>query len=124
METQPGTNRDALAFSGLTCPECRGPLWHSEGGKSKQFQCRVGHRYSFDSLVEQHAVTTERTLWAAVLALEEAGILARQAAQGALDPQTQQTWEWEAQTKERQAVLLREMLTRPDPAFQQTPASA
>lgn len=124
METQPETSRDELRFSGLTCPECRGPLWHSEAGNSKTFQCRVGHRYSFDSLVEQHAATTEKTLWTAVLALEEAVILARQAARRALDPEAQQTWEREAQAKEKQAVVLREMLTQPDPAFQQASAGA
>ena len=56
----------------LTCPECRGPI--SESGQStvKEYRCRVGHRYSPETYVEAEAETRERTLWAAVLALEEA----------------------------------------------------
>lgn len=119
MESLPKNVLHTAHLNGLTCPECRGPLWEEPQQNPKEFVCRVGHRYSFESLLEQHAVTTERTLWAAVLAVEEEMILARQAAQRADTPETRQAYEQEAQRKERQAALIREMLTQPDPAFRQ-----
>lgn len=118
MNMQPRTASEANHFSGLTCPECRGPLWVSEHEDVKQFECRVGHRYSFDCLLEQHAITTERALWAAVLALEEEMLLGRQAAARSVNQEARQSYEENVLTKEKQAAVLREMLTRSDPAFQ------
>lgn len=121
MESRPKNALDGADFSGLTCPECRGPLWEAPQQNPKQFECRVGHRYSFESLLEQHAVTTERTLWSAVLALQEEVILARDAAQRATHQETREAYEKEAETKEKQAAVIQDMLTRPDPAFGQSP---
>ena len=119
MESRPKSALEGAHLNGLTCPECRGPLWEEPQKNPKAFACRVGHRYSFESLLEQHAVATERILWAAVLAVEEETMLARQAAQCADTQETRQAYEQEAQRKERQAALIREILTQPDPAFGQ-----
>jgi two-component system, chemotaxis family, protein-glutamate methylesterase/glutaminase len=124
METRPEMNGNAPAFSGLTCPECRGPVWEQEYGRIKEFRCRVGHAYSFESMVEQHAVTTERALWTAVLAMEEEIILKRQAAERAVDQESRREYEREAQAKERQAGVIREMLTQPDLSFSERHATA
>lgn len=117
MNMQPKTASKAAHFSGLTCPECRGPLWASEQEIVEQFECRVGHRYSAESLMQQHAVATERVLWAAVLALEEEMQLASGAAQRTHNPEARQAYEMEALTKQKQAAVIQEMLTQPDPAF-------
>ena len=64
----------------LTCPECRGPISKSEEGTVIEFSCRVGHRYSPETFLAAHADTRERTLWAAVVALEEGADVARELA--------------------------------------------
>jgi two-component system chemotaxis response regulator CheB len=61
----------------LTCPECRGPISESHNGQISEFSCRVGHRYSPETFLAAHAETRERTLWAAVVALEEGAEAAR-----------------------------------------------
>ncbi len=55
----------------LTCPECRGALEESRSGDLVEFHCRVGHSYTPTSAFAAHAETQERTLWAAIVALEE-----------------------------------------------------
>ncbi len=117
MDTQLSDDSDAKTFSGLTCPECRGPLWQHEHGKIKDFRCRVGHTYSFESMLEQHAVTTERALWSAALAVEEAAILAREAAERSTDEATRKIYEREAHAQDKHAQLLRTMLIQPDLLF-------
>src|SRR4051812_10367068 len=59
-------------LSKLTCPECRGPIWEERQGRILEFRCRVGHVYSQLSLESEHEETVERTLWSAIVALEEA----------------------------------------------------
>lgn len=124
MEIQPEINGKAPAFSGLTCPERRGPVWEQDYGPIKEFRCRVGHAYSFESMVEQHAVTTERALWTAVLAMEEKVLLKRQASERAPDQESRREYEREALAKERQAAIIREMLTQPDLSFSEQHATA
>ena len=124
LEVPMGTHSESMnggtAFSGLTCPECRGPLWEEEHGKVKDFKCRVGHAYSFESLIAEHANTTERALWTAVLAVEEEAILARQAAQRTTDERTRRSYETNAELREQRAAIIREMLTEPDLPFKQS----
>lgn len=100
-------------LSDLTCPECRGTLWRMEHGKIKEFQCRVGHSYTFQSMLEEHAVAQERALWAAAVALEEGAVLGRQAADEESDPEVAHTLDCEAQEKERQAAIVRAIATSP-----------
>lgn len=63
-----------------TCPECGGVLSeHREAGVT-QWRCRVGHRYSPESLADAQAEGVEAALWAAVRALEDRqSLLARMA---------------------------------------------
>ena len=62
----------------LTCPECRGPISESRKGPVTEFHCRVGHSYSPETFLAAHAETRERSLWAAVVALEEGAEVARE----------------------------------------------
>ena len=64
------------------CPECGGVLSeHTEAGLT-QWRCRVGHRYSPESLADAQAEDVEAALWAAVRALEDRqALLERMAAQ-------------------------------------------
>lgn len=61
----------------LTCPECRGPISESRRETIKEYRCRVGHRYSPESYLAAQAETQERTLWAAIIALEEGAEVTR-----------------------------------------------
>lgn len=54
-----------------TCPECGGVLTERHHAGVVQWQCRVGHRYSPDSLLNAQAEGVEAALWAAVRALED-----------------------------------------------------
>ncbi len=69
-------------FSGLTCPECRGPITEERQGRIVEFRCRVGHAYAPLALIEEHREAVERTLWATLVALEEAADIAKRMADG------------------------------------------
>jgi two-component system chemotaxis response regulator CheB len=56
---------------GVTCPECHGILHERDDNGVPVFVCRVGHRFSEESLVEAQSVGVEAALWIAVRALEE-----------------------------------------------------
>jgi two-component system chemotaxis response regulator CheB len=64
----------------LNCPECNGPMYGLKNGGLAQFQCFVGHRFSPESLSEQHAEALERALWTAVRKLKERIVLHEQMA--------------------------------------------
>ena len=61
----------------FVCPECNGPLWETKAGPSLQFRCHVGHAYSPDSLLADHADGLERALWSAVRTFDEQAALLR-----------------------------------------------
>jgi two-component system chemotaxis response regulator CheB len=58
-------------WSGVTCPECGGPLQQEDTQAPVRFECQAGHGWSPESLVAAQAAGIERALWAAVLRLEE-----------------------------------------------------
>jgi two-component system chemotaxis response regulator CheB len=57
------------------CPDCGGVLSERLAGGMTQWECRVGHRYSADSLADAQAEGVEAALWAAVRALEDRELL-------------------------------------------------
>ena len=89
----------------VTCPECRGPLWEERQGRIVEYRCRVGHIYSPLTMAQQHDETVERSLWATVVALEEAADIGEELAPE-LGPEGAQT----ARKKRTQAAILGEML--------------
>ena len=92
-------------FSGLTCPECRGPLTEERQGRVVEYRCRVGHAYGPLALVEEHREAVERTLWSTLVALEEAADIAERMASGpsGLSPD-------EMRKRREQIALIRNML--------------
>src|SRR5262245_39843143 len=52
-----------------------GPLYELKEGELSQFECFVGHRFSPESLGEEHAQALERALWTAVRKLKERVVL-------------------------------------------------
>jgi hypothetical protein len=79
----------------------------------REYQCLVEHRYSDVALLYAHSETQERTLWAAVLVLEEAAVLARHVA--AAIPAAAETLARQAEQKQEQARVLRTILTELKP---------
>ncbi len=68
--TEPAGERIPLA-----CPECNGPLYQVKDGELANFECFVGHRFSPESLSDQHAEALERALWTAIRKLKERVVL-------------------------------------------------
>ncbi|MBV9796044.1 MAG: chemotaxis protein CheB [Actinobacteria bacterium] len=65
------TNTQFRTFSGLTCPDCGGPLYIGHEAGTETFDCLVGHRWSPESLAEGHSAAVERALWLAIRSLDE-----------------------------------------------------
>ena len=63
--------------SGFSCPECHGVLWEVDQPGLPRFVCRIGHRISAETLLDQRGDEIEGALWAAVRALEEQASLAQ-----------------------------------------------
>jgi two-component system chemotaxis response regulator CheB len=59
----------------LACPECNGPMYELKDGELAQFECFVGHRFSPESLSEEHTEALERALWTAIRKLKERVVL-------------------------------------------------
>jgi two-component system, chemotaxis family, protein-glutamate methylesterase/glutaminase len=53
----------------LSCPECGGPLWAMDEDYTR-YRCHVGHAYTARSLLVAQEEDVERSLWAAVRALQ------------------------------------------------------
>lgn len=70
-------------YSGLTCPDCGGPLYRAHEEKAETYDCLVGHRWSPQSLFEEHSAAVERALWLAIRSLEERARLSARLADGA-----------------------------------------
>jgi two-component system chemotaxis response regulator CheB len=65
------------------CPECGGVLTERAEAGVLQWECRVGHRFSPDTLIDAQADSVEGALWAALRALADRGALLGRMAQQA-----------------------------------------
>jgi two-component system, chemotaxis family, protein-glutamate methylesterase/glutaminase len=61
--------------SSFACPECHGVLLQLDEGGRIRFRCHTGHAYSVDSLLAAIGEGIEDSLWNAIRALEEGGLL-------------------------------------------------
>jgi two-component system chemotaxis response regulator CheB len=95
----------------FVCPECNGPLWETKAGPCLQFRCHVGHAYSPDSLLADHADGLERALWSAVRTFDErAGLLRRLGERKYHSESVGKNWEAEAKALEKHADVIRKLL--------------
>jgi two-component system chemotaxis response regulator CheB len=97
------------------CPECGGVLTEREEAGTTLWQCRVGHRYSPEGLLDAQALDVEAALWAAIRALEDrARLFDRMANQ--LEPRGQRlsarSFQRKAEAARDQARIVREAVTR------------
>jgi two-component system chemotaxis response regulator CheB len=77
LEPAPRPAARPSSSSGVTCPECGGPLRPEDASAPVRFECQAGHGWSPESLLAVQAAGIERALWAAVLRLEERSRLHR-----------------------------------------------
>lgn len=71
IDPDPAASRPPGEWSGLTCPECSGPLHYSSGTEPGRYECRLGHGWSPVSLLNGHSAAVEQALWVAALRLDE-----------------------------------------------------
>jgi two-component system chemotaxis response regulator CheB len=98
----------------FSCPECGGPMEEQHAGKVQGFRCRVGHKYSLDSLAVANDETLERALWAAMQMLEQSATLNRRLADRSTEgarAAIARKYEERATEKERHVQILRRVLT-------------
>ncbi len=96
------------------CPECGGVLSERPGASITQWECRVGHRYSPESLGDAQAEDVEAALWAAVRILEDRVALLRRMAQQAdsrEQTRTARSFRRRADSAAAQAELVRDVLS-------------
>jgi two-component system chemotaxis response regulator CheB len=97
------------------CPECGGVLSERSVGGMAQWACRVGHRFSPDSLADAQAAGVESALWAAIRALEDRELLLTRMADQAESrgqPRSSRSFRRRAEAAREQAEHVRRALTQ------------
>jgi two-component system chemotaxis response regulator CheB len=111
----PASNPPPSERGTTICPECGGVLTERHEAGTKVWQCRVGHRYSPESLMDAQAIDVESALWAAVRALEDRSRLLEQMADQ-FEPRGQtrsaRSFRRKANAARDQARAVREALVR------------
>jgi two-component system, chemotaxis family, protein-glutamate methylesterase/glutaminase len=66
----------SACITGIGCPDCPGTLEVRVEGDCGhlRFECRIGHVYSAEGLLEEKEESAEERLWAAVLSFEEMAV--------------------------------------------------
>jgi two-component system chemotaxis response regulator CheB len=95
------------------CPECGGVLSERTEAGVLQWECRVGHRYSSDTLIDAQANGVEGALWAAIRALADRGALLQRMAQQAEQrgqARSAHRFRGQSKTASEQAEIVRQAL--------------
>jgi two-component system, chemotaxis family, protein-glutamate methylesterase/glutaminase len=104
--------------SAFSCPECGGVLWELQDGELLRFQCRVGHAFSVESVLDAQAEQLEAALWMALKTLEEHASLSnwiamRTRARG--QEKLARNFEEKKLQAERSALLIQQLLRKGEP---------
>jgi two-component system chemotaxis response regulator CheB len=114
-EPDPSAERHGHDDPGVTiCPECGGVLSEREQAGTKLWTCRVGHRYSPESLADAQAGDVEAALWTAVRTLEDRTRLLNRLAdqlESRGQPRSARSMRRRAHDAQGQAQLVRSALT-------------
>jgi two-component system chemotaxis response regulator CheB len=116
-DDDPGLTTDELDVppAGYGCPTCGGALFEMRSSPVPRFRCRVGHAWSPDSLLEEHAIAMEGALWMALRALEERKSLSQRMALTHADrnhAETAKRYSAVADDAEGAADLIRDLCAR------------
>lgn len=74
----PGLLDEIGTRSALTCPSCNGVLWRMRDERPLRYRCHTGHAFSVLSLDDAEAQKAEDAIWAAIRAVHERMIFARE----------------------------------------------
>jgi two-component system, chemotaxis family, protein-glutamate methylesterase/glutaminase len=110
-EVAPDVGVSEPKLTEFTCPDCRGTIWEVKRGGHREYRCRIGHSFSTRTMLAEHFEVQERTMWQAVVALEEGAVLASRLA-GDLEPNLREELLNEAQLGREQASAIRGMLNK------------
>jgi two-component system, chemotaxis family, protein-glutamate methylesterase/glutaminase len=110
-------------LSGLTCPDCAGPIYEIRDGGPTRYRCRVGHAYgSAEDVLDKNRDKLEDTLYFALNKLQEnAAIAGRLAARARRSGQEAAAARFEGRQQEsrRHAEVLRGVLLGSPPPEKQ-----
>jgi two-component system chemotaxis response regulator CheB len=96
-----------------SCPECHGTLWEIRDGGLSRYECRVGHAFSPEAMLDEQTEDVERALWVALRTLEERSSFARRIAQHAeRTGQSAKALHERAQETDRNVEAIRKILLR------------
>lgn len=96
-------NTEQSRFTGITCPECHGPIIEEHASPLK-FRCVVGHSYSPEAMQSEHGRKVENALWSAVVNFEEHAMLLRELARDAqVRGEEQERAEFEQKSEKQRA---------------------
>lgn len=101
--------------SGLSCPDCQGPLWEIGDGGPVRFRCHLGHAFTAEAALERQSEEIERALWLAFRVLRERGALVRRAADDAVRadaPGLAKLWRSRIAEVEQNVEILMNVLSR------------
>lgn len=106
--------RKAVGAVPFTCPDCHGPLYPVDDAGAGQLKCRIGHRFSPESLSEAHKETLERTLITALRMINERKAIHQNLAKRGQTARTElgARFQESAEAADRDAVLLQEIIDR------------
>jgi two-component system chemotaxis response regulator CheB len=112
---QPGLDPRSGELATTVCPECGGVLTERLTAGVPMWQCRVGHRYSPEGLVDAQALSIEAALWAAIRALDDRRRLFNRLADQFEDrgqPRSARSFRRRAQAAQEHAEVVHEALVR------------
>jgi two-component system chemotaxis response regulator CheB len=112
-----GLREPVLEFIQVTCPDCAGVLAEADGTNGLDYQCLIGHRFSGEQLMVDHAHMVEFALAYARRMLAEHALLERKVAlkiRNAGFDGVSEVLMREAQAIEAQASRFERGLGRPD----------